>query len=434
MNKIDKFFKKELNAYQEEPPPHLWKSIESGLDKQEAGKLKKRAVWFLRVGLILVILSSALLIIEIYIHYQLKAVNNQSGNRAVANKQHKNKMVARSTPFGLRLDHEWNLSNIPSVTKEEKSKSYKKDIIASWQEWKPKTAYSEVDLSDMYYSKPSFDIRYDKFLPAISAKPYVAQLIPELGFAKKLNTRKSANSRFAIGAFFSPELSSNRMSEVYDFDNDDLDDYRKREKADLSYTVGVSINYKTGKNWAFQAGLLLSNNYTSIEPSTVKAKKDVSGNYSFKIASSLGLVKVPSASIANPVESDSIRLEKSSMQNLQYISLPVIVNYTLLSSRKTETYISAGVSANMITRAETEVTAPGALGGTEEMQVNKIEGLRKGFFSAVIGAGLNYKFTNHLSAIISPKFKFAFTPINKNTPVSSYPGTISIESGLLYRF
>jgi hypothetical protein len=240
--------------------------------------------------------------------------------------------------------------------------------------------------------------------------------------------------RFAITALFSPDISRSRLNQIYDFDHDDINDYRKREHTDLSYTMGILVNYPIKNRWSLESGLMISNYYSSIQPMTVKAIKSETGNYDFTMSSSFGFIKVPSASIQNPGQNDSIQVSKTSSLHLQYLTIPLSINYTIPLSKKVNLNFSSGFAAGIITRGQVEITAPGSTIGSEETQINKIVGLRKCFFSALLGTGIEYNLNSHFALLVSPRLRMAITAINKNTPVKSYPGVITLESGLTFRF
>ena len=62
--------------------------------------------------------------------------------------------------------------------------------------------------------------------------------------------------------------------------------------------------------------------------------------------------------------------------------------------------------------------------------INNIDGLRKYNFGGIVGLGVSYNPTKKLSIMLEPTFRGSLTPINRNTPVKSYPYSVGLSLGL----
>ena len=87
------------------------------------------------------------------------------------------------------------------------------------------------------------------------------------------------------------------------------------------YTVGLLAEYRLSKKYSLQAGISLSNSFTSIDSTVVRAMPDNAGTYRFKLATTYGLAEIR-RKLINPQSGDSIRLDDASL-HLQYLTIPV---------------------------------------------------------------------------------------------------------------
>jgi hypothetical protein len=149
--------------------------------------------------------------------------------------------------------------------------------------------------------------------------------------------------------------------------------------------------------------------------------QDNSGSYKFKLATTYGLAEITKAGI--PQNGDSILL-KSALLNVQYISVPFLLKVNLKQG-KLNINSTTGIGINRITddKAEIEYATPTV---SEYETVEKIEGLKNTFFTLVAGAEASYSINKRIGAGINPVVRYAFTPINKGTPIKTYPISLGI--------
>src|SRR5204862_1601531 len=76
-------------------------------------------------------------------------------------------------------------------------------------------------------------------------------------------SKKERTHRFSIIPFFSIDHISARLQEQYEYGDQDESDYTKREKPDMSYTLGLLAEYQLSNSLSLQSGFSLSNTSTS---------------------------------------------------------------------------------------------------------------------------------------------------------------------------
>lgn len=85
LHKIDEIFNKAYQQYEHQPSEAAWEKLNAMLDKEDAGKYKKRFIGWKRVAIMLLLLLSGLLIYESW-HF----LSNKSGKDFTKNDNHKN--------------------------------------------------------------------------------------------------------------------------------------------------------------------------------------------------------------------------------------------------------------------------------------------------------------------------------------------------------
>ncbi|MEP6466294.1 MAG: outer membrane beta-barrel protein, partial [Parafilimonas sp.] len=247
----------------------------------------------------------------------------------------------------------------------------------------------------------------------------------ELGLKEKSGAEKTASvviklpkkHAIVISPFFSFDHISGRFIEQYEFDNETKNDYSKREKPDVSFTGGILAAYQLNHKFSLLSGVSLSNSKISISSTAVNALKDATGVYKFKLATSYGLAEISNSGII-PTEGDSLLISSASMQ-FNYVSFPVLVSYNL-NSKKIKLSVHSGLILNKLTSEKVE-TDYHVQSGDEAETINKIEGIRKTFFTLNAGIEAGYTITPHLNISVSPELRYGVNSINKQTPIKTYP-------------
>jgi hypothetical protein len=181
-----------------------------------------------------------------------------------------------------------------------------------------------------------------------------------------------------------------------------------------------------------KTGLVYSNIAIGIQPQTLYATVDNNQTISYKFITSSGYAYVKPVFGTSPAAGDSITADIS-QHHLQYLNLPFMVGYTIPIGKRFSVTPGLGVTASTLlsTRVETEINEDT---DTETVIINKLQGLRKTYFSFTADAELQYGINKRLSLTALPIFKYAINPITKNNVVRTYPYSIGLGLGISYSF
>ena len=247
----------------------------------------------------------------------------------------------------------------------------------------------------------------------------------------KLNTKKKGSNKpswLSFTPFFSPDLAWYRLQEDKpDNQPDNLSKIAKSEKHEFSSTAGVLVDYKINKKWGLQSGLTYSNTNITVGPKTIYAQQDNNGNIKYRINTSSGYGYILPSFSSNPLVGDSL-YAFTSTHTLNYIGIPLALKYNVAKKKFTFT-VSAGISANILTKGKIETTLEKGFNNEAEV-VDNLQGLKKVYFSGSTSLGVDYRLNKKLALSFAPTYRFALNSINKNAPVKSYPNSFGLMVGL----
>jgi hypothetical protein len=427
MNNIDKIFKTGIQSHHEAPSQGVWMKLENKLDADQVRKYKLRLYWLSRSSLIVLLLFIGHLTYDVMTNNKTAAVNqtpvakhNSSTNEQKFNLSDLVKYKNGETPV--------NRSSYLHVKRPGISKmtfAYPERSVFSFEITLPERV-SRISLAAFTGQEAAH--------PVVNAEKILLASDPALQTSPVLRTGVRKRKPFFLGLSFSPLFQENRMVEMYDFDDNSVDDYKDQERSDMSWSAIVTAEIPVKRNISLLTGVGISEIYSSIKPLTAKAlKADDLGNYNFAFASSLGIVKLKNASNPAPQQNDTFKLDKESTQQLQYISIPLAVKWTFRSSKKFRWNVIGGISSNFITKGQVEVVAND--GPTMEQSTTyNIAGVRKHFLSGIAAVGVDYDIGRRLVINATPQCNFGLTPINRSTPVRSYITSLQLNTGISYRF
>lgn len=251
-------------------------------------------------------------------------------------------------------------------------------------------------------------------------------------FIQQRNMTNFRSPLLSATLFFSPDLVSTNVKNDHPlFREEDSHEIKKDEKTKSSYTIGVLIDYNTGKNWKLESGVTFSTRFTDIEPKTIYARPDNNGNinYRFNCSAGYSYVTLKSPGLP-PAYGDSIR-SLTSKNVLQYINVPLVVKYLFGKGRFSLTP-GVGISANFLTKGKIETTIP-ATSGNEKVTSNDIQGLKSTYLSGLASVGVQYKLNRTFELTFIPTARFALSPINREAPVKTYLNSIGFASGIIIK-
>ncbi|MEP6683091.1 MAG: hypothetical protein ABJA35_07520 [Parafilimonas sp.] len=406
-NDIDNFFLEHFKNYAEEPEEDVWSGIEKRLTQAE---VKKRfsivqiisAACFITIFLLL----SFLLVNPYHIYTFSEKISKSKIINQLVFENHKNAFVTSAQ------------TKKANIINSNANETLNIQLPYSFQQ-------HDFSIIKMPVLNNLNEYNNDKNLKASIYLTTQNLLNNELGLKEKSGAEKTASvvikllkkHAFVISPFFSFDHISGRFIEQYEFDNETKNDYSKRENPDLSFTGGVLAACQLNQKFSLLSGLSLSNSKISISSTAVSALKDATGVYKFKLATSYGLAEISNSGIT-PTEGDSLLISGASMQ-FSYVSFPVLISYKL-NSKKIKLSVHSGLILNKLTSEKVE-TDYHVQSGDEAETINKIEGIRKTFFTLNAGIEAGYTITPHLNISVSPELRYGINSINKQTPIKTYP-------------
>ncbi len=240
---------------------------------------------------------------------------------------------------------------------------------------------------------------------------------------------------FTLTPFLGPQFNFNHIVGDDDHRNNrpmqnDLDDIKKGESDKSSYSLGVLMGIHLKKKWSLETGISYINKSVEIEPKKIYADLD-NGAVKYRFDFSSGYTYLSPKTTGTPVVGDSI-LATASSSNLQYIAIPLTLNYTFLKG-KFNIIPSAGAGVNFLIK---EKMSTNILTGTsnEKQNITSIQGLKKIYFNAIGGVAFQYNASKKISVTINPSASFALGPINKTAAVKSYPNSFNLTAGIKIYF
>ena len=256
--------------------------------------------------------------------------------------------------------------------------------------------------------------------------------------AKPIITKKTGSIHFSVMPFYSPQFSFTRIDEDMDHRRPPFQQGSPREKIknDETYTSssswGIVLAMPLGKKWSVQSGVSYNNRSVVIQPKNIYAQLDPDGNVKYRFDCSSGYTYITPKSGTIPVVGDSISVARSN-NNLQYIGVPLSINYTFLSSKKINIIPSLGLMANFLVKQSIQTSLDPASTNQKE-NITSIQGLRKTYFNGTFGLALQYNFSKKVALQLAPGVNLALNSINQNAAVKSYLNSYSVAGGIKIQF
>ena len=256
--------------------------------------------------------------------------------------------------------------------------------------------------------------------------------LPTSQLAKRIKVHPSFIPKWSFTPYLSADFTQYHLDDDDNNPLEDKDDIEEREKHEFSFSGGILAKWQYCRKIAFKTGLIYSNIGIGIQPQTLHAEANSNQGIAYKFITSSGYAYVKPVFSSSPAAGDSISASVS-QHHLQYVSVPLMMNYILSEGKHFSIQSGAGISANILlsTKVRTEIEDAS---DKEFVIINKLTGLRPVYTSFVADAQMEYSIGNHTSITLLPQFKYALNPITKNNVVKTYPYSFSLGAGISYRF
>lgn len=214
----------------------------------------------------------------------------------------------------------------------------------------------------------------------------------------------------------------------------------------LSSPAGSNMNYLNPVNiydlTASTSAPRISSIYQNMErtfkpPITIALTATFSMGNKFSLESGLqytnlksdGQVTIKSANDVLSITYNTYNVNES----LNYIGIPIFINYTLTDNKRLKTFISSGFTFEKGIRANYKAVSIDNIPGVLQLSShNSIKGLQESFTG---GIGLSYTFIPHFELYFQPSVSYYFKTNNSNATIySTNPWLINLRSGIRYNF
>jgi Outer membrane protein beta-barrel domain len=445
-NHPDKLFRDSIESLSEAPGKRVWGNIEQQLDKAMAEKYKRKYIMFRRMALSFLVLLLSFVTFNVIRLHETK-IAMKPANIPVKKEQVfelakssflQEKHYGRAVPPGEK----------PYATERHGHRSaYPVQQIMALRtaavQQKPNYRYDErvTDIPREAVALRIMDIEPpvpDVISPLSSAAPAIRLIDPSVTRRSLVaghtiihpGLKQQRIHQFYISGFFAPEYAN------YVLENDEASNYenkqviQKREEHLFSYSTGLSLSYRLNKKVRLQSGFSWSSSNININPDKIYAVKDNSGEVKYRYNTSSGYGYILPSFSTYPIIGDSL-YTRTSVHTLQFISIPVMAQYKFLD-RRLVLEAGLGISFNFLTKAalKTEVNDDTE---SEVEFLTRLNGLRKLSYSILINGELQYKASEKWSVVAGPYLKYALTSVNAASIVKTYPYSLGLSLGMMYK-
>ncbi len=474
LHDIDELFRSGLDDFEATPSAGVKENIDAVLDKQDAEKYKKRFIIWKRAALLLLLLLAGFVIYESGLikkgtgHYTAKesaAENDKTTTESITQKTNTSDNTISTNQSIEKIDNlpeQQNQKNIIPIPENSlitdngisipKNNHPEKQISLFIQKRNPiipgitsqpdkETIAAEDYNSDLQTSKHSIEA-LDKRISIASIAERITKkfsLLPPYTFRNspatannKMNPDKKKVNRFKPFWMIAPFASYHQAG--YKLDSDDpliATTIKHREVNEPSFSGGILATRQFTNHWGLQSGLVYTSTQIGISPQKMYALQLPGGDIAYKFITSSGYAYIKLGIGQPPAVGDSITTSDAK-HLLKHISVPLAIKYTVGKNKFTISP-SAGIEANFISSAKVEVGVDLA-SNREIVTVNKMEGIKSFYWSAVTGVEASYQLNKKLSVNVQPVFHYALGSITENNVVETFPRSFGIRAGVTIKF
>lgn len=444
LHNTDKFFQKAYQQFENEPSPEVWEKINAGLNKKESVSGKKGVAFWKKTAILVLLLLCGIALFDLFFQPEISEnIKQDIASKNTVNTDlipAQNEVAGKGVVSEIKPSNQVNfpLNSIYTSTEKQLDGNLKISILPAlaMSEKADETTFSEQEDKQRQKFYPEFITEKNKGNITAEDLFRKSSLFQPFSLDKYENKKpdpsdykkKSPHSNWT----FTPFVAYNRVN--YKLDSDipsTVTNIRHREVHEPSFSGGILANKQLSNHWALQTGLVYSATQIGIHPQKMYALQLPGGEVAYKFITSSGYAFIKSGFIQRPLVGDSLTTSDAK-HLLSHISVPLAVQYKIRKKKLTVTP-SAGIEANLITSAKVEVGLDFA-SNREIVTVNKLNGIKSFYLSAVAGLEASYKINNNLSVNIQPVFHYALTPITKDNVVETYPYSTGIRAGVTIQF
>lgn len=469
---IGEQFSEEINSMSQVPRQHIWENIDKQLDQTAVKKYKDKFTRLRKRTLLLLLLLIGISTFSfIYFNASLKKINNnylvdKKNNELNNNSNVITQPTIKTTTPSIKYtppQEENSIAIYKSIkaTKKQDLVVLQKIVVSKIRKVEPaiiNNAFSRNNNIDNVNNIDNIESNSNKHtIPENWIAPNNSTLVEKSNEPSKMLVSIPADSmnhslpgtlnnqlskgnlkkqylryhKFSLTAFVSPDLSAYRLTNNSKNNFDNKTGIEQRERNDLSSSAGILLAYSISKKIAIQTGLTYSTSNISIDPTKVYAEKDNGGTVKYRYNTSFGYGYLLPSFSASPALGDSLYTSGAN-HTLQYISIPVMIKYKL-GNKKITFLPGIGIAVNFLTKATLTTDVEDRFNREKEF-ITKLESIKKVGTSLLIVPEVQYQVSKNWSISALPYFKYSLGPVNKGNVVKTYPYTVGIGIGAVYKF
>ncbi len=455
---IDRFFKKRLENYEDNPGTVVWDNI-----SEKLGRKKKRTlVLFMSRVAAGITLIVALGLGYYFLNKDSSEILTESTEQA--DEQVKEKAITspgKKEPLLVKKYETTAESKI--ITAPEKTyepgltKSITGEQSSETDNYKSRNILSRIKsiIAGKIDNTHAEDI---KIAERIRTKPADENLVYTGNITEEeisYTDSKSGGSKWAIGGQLAPVYSYRNVSSDY-LDSYVKDQINSKESGIITYAMGLNVAMSPGKRLSIQSGIYYSkygqqtdavNVFTSDTPEAAWDNTPDESTTNVLIAQSIGtvsssdndLLKFNQPANDNAENSNELRyfaqqnttdinVDATATQYFEYLEIPLIIKYKIID-RKIDLNVLSGISTHFLIGNDIYLDYDNMNNKfPENVNVNNMN------YSGSIGIGIEYPVLSKLMLNIEPRFKYYINPIVKNPSYNIHPYSLGIFTGISYVF
>ena len=278
------------------------------------------------------------------------------------------------------------------------------------------------------YLKPNSMLLIEK--PAVlwpmSPKEFIQDSLIQIG---SIPISATASSRFSLSVFFSPDIiSGNNFKGNGSFNEINGSQLKNNENNRFSYSMGVKVEIPLSTHFSLSTGLSYHYFSSRFNSQEVYYQKEPDGTMGYAVITSSGITDCPY--YGTSLWGNSLLI--NGVSSRYYTCIPLQVKYRFPLTKKLHGYVMAGGSANFAISSVTTMHWQDNAQYFGNASVNSIKSLKRIYYSYCLGAGTEYDLSNYFSIYAEPDIQEGLTPINKSSPIISYPYSVSLSLGVTY--
>jgi hypothetical protein len=439
---IDDLFANSLGNYEEKVPNYVWHNIQSDLKK---ARFRKNASIIRAMAATIALLMAfglGYFSSDLSQYKKYEANNIESANNALADQNQEIISTEKNTTQSIvnqRNKEQELIKNESSVAETSDTKGYlfkllkNKDNLFSVKKNQDNSNNSALIVKRNSQEKSTNQLLIDTLL-------FKKENLDERGFP--YTKKKENKSRWSLSTKFSPVYSlaeninqpvSEKNNQLKSVRNNESPNTKVDEKALMSFSGGLNVNYRFTKRWSLESGVFYSQ-YRQMAENIVSSAEFGLGD-ELTVYTPEGIRYVKPVGIAQPGEKQIIgstmdetfyNLNLDYVSNFEYIELPINVRFKIID-RKIGLDVLSGISTNFLVGNKSAITY-----NDNDLWSEADEEISPMLYNATFGLGLNYDFYQNFSFNIEPTFKYSiFSP---ESTMLRYPYKFAVFAGFSYRF